>query len=65
MRRILLALAAATALTMALSIGAGFAAERTNATPNSGSSIENHCASILAEREVHSKAEVHACEVQQ
>lgn len=59
-------LAAATVLAMALSVGAGFAAERTSAnTSNGGSSIENHCASILAEREAHSKAEVHACEVQQ
>ena len=57
-------LAAAAVLTLALSAGAGFAAER-NATANTGSSnVYNNCASILASHEGHSQADVQYCEAQ-
>ena len=62
MRNIILA--SATVLAMALSAGTGFAAQQAGAPTNSGSSVENHCASILAEREAHSKSDVQACEAQ-
>ena len=60
-------LAAAAVLTLALSAGAGFAAER-NATANTGSggssNVYNNCASILASHEGHSQADVQYCEAQ-
>ena len=62
-------LAATAALALALSVGAGFAAERGgNAAANSGdssSSVANHCASILADRNGHARSDVQYCETQQ
>jgi hypothetical protein len=62
-------LAATAALALALSVGAGFAAERAgNAAGNNGdssSSVANHCASILADRSGHAQADVQYCEAQQ
>jgi hypothetical protein len=54
-------LAATAALALALSVGAGFAAERSTDN-NSSSGVQNQCDSILASKEGHSSADVRYCE---
>jgi hypothetical protein len=59
-------LAAAAALALALTVASGFAAERhNNNASDSSSNIADHCASILANRDGHSSADVQYCEAHQ
>ena len=58
-------LAATAVLALALSVGAGFAAERNNnREANRGTSVSDNCASILADRAGHSRFDIEYCEAQ-